>query len=1775
MAFPGLNYAPPAVYTQTLFENPLAAALDSLLLPVFIGEGNENLTQQDLEVVRGSSSVVDQRIVSEDETGRAVVSISAAGVVTRGDFDGVLDRLQVRNFPIVTGDGTGTTSNSREDVAVTVNNEPVVVISVTGATGLVKIAATPKETDEVRVTYFFNRTDTLLTDDVSEQVNPDPALVRAAKGISDVNAPIAGTEVMYIHGDILNATGAVVIPANNVLNLTIDGTDETITLAASQTYTMAQVATAITAARKGTLTGSTFGNQYGDSALSLNADHGIVVKDGSANAILGLATGQADNRVSTFYVYHGPIVDGSNGGVTTTDTSHVVVKVDGVQVIPKTVDGASRAVTLYQAPKANATVLITYYMNTWQDTFDYLAHLNVTDITLCGDVPQVSTYTEEADFVLSDDKIVWGTAALITSGVNTAGMDPFNDTQVVATLVDNRTYMTDCTEVTSVSGGVATSDRKNFTLPFYPTLGNGRSTTIGQSLFQSVANNRIDVPAYRPDVIHIYWGYGVADALSRGEVTVVKVDGLVITLQDPVPPGASVYASFYHNMLVDMEYTLSVVQSGVSGVGTYTMANSSGIPQYSAKYNTGTKGVGLTGITIEFPSGSELSPDLHFEAVSSTALVTFTGPVEEAVSVQFASRVATPAKYAVPGAGLYEFVPLASDRLRMLVHSTAVFTTAGLLLSNAAGHDTGFFASLLGEEIEYTGGTVAVAGQAFDLTSSQDMTLTVDGVDVTVQSGVQSNVDVTALVNAINEAASGHGGAAVAGAAATITLVAANRINIDDYYNGWLVVIGNGAAAATAGQVGTVTDYDGTTGIATVSGNWAGGAVQALDPYYIYNPLTRSSLVGATVFDGPVLVTGGAMDQMRLAYQGSTSGASGSIDIVITADTYATPTALATEITTQLATAVAAIVVGDANFAGLVITCTVNVASQLQFQIQLPGVDGTGYLQVLDATGGVTRDFSTTAGFDTGTTLDGGQAALVQGEIARAYEITPDASTPRFNDRIVLRNRVLPGVTGSQSYHSTLAQATLVVKAGNDVYGLTTGATGLAGGVATSEHATLAGQMGFGEGMNATGWPTVVFHDGSGSIAQNNELSLEIDGQPIAFEFLASATGTTAALGPIDNAWDGSAAGAAVLTQVAYAIAQVPGNPFGVNIAAVVAAGVVAQEGAGMRLTGLAYDTTAKVVIKSGSTAAQKLGFSEGQTAVRTLVPPKVLASALMSNRHATFASWLLTFSAATAGTFGELGLASTVLDAAGAEYLYVQDAPTTFATLGTVSNISFLNTLNNVRDAMTPVTGLGLVNLDGDVGEPAIDGYFVTSSDPNGSGSANDSILNDGVGQDGIVGQTYRDAVTGLTFTILPRGWSTDQDGPWLSYPTGATATFRINVSQTFLTDANIPLNSIPGVELRVANTSSMAVDDTAIVQTFEKGGEQPAVGDIYYVSYVYTKQSYDTAWYTKMSVIERDMGAINPDSPLSLASYLCLINGAVVLGLKQVPRATGESQASLVTYRAAIEDLEGVLPGHALPDIITPLRGDSTALYTILKRSNQVMSSIRYKSERTSIIGVSGGTLPAAVKTMAKTLADARMRLVYPDIAVISLTDALNVTKEYLVDGPMMAAALAGSVVSPNVDVATPWTGRMLVGFTQLARVLDPVEQNQVAVDGITVLEDRPPFLRVRHGLTTDMSNVLMKTPTVMMIADQVQRQSRATLEKFIGIKFLPGVLSQIEGRLSMMFKAQVKASIVGAYQGIKANVASDDPTVAEVEAYYTPVFPLLYIILTFHLRSSLTSA
>lgn len=167
---PLVTYVPPGVYTRTLTEANAANLVAGLRIPVIIGVGQEQLTQSNLELIRGSSANLDQQILSENASARFVLSEVNPSNPTLGAADGLVSKLRVRNFPIVDGNGFGRITNDVRSVSVSINGLQVAVGAVQGSSGYVTLQVPPQPGDDVRVTYFFRRTDTAFTDNVSDQV---------------------------------------------------------------------------------------------------------------------------------------------------------------------------------------------------------------------------------------------------------------------------------------------------------------------------------------------------------------------------------------------------------------------------------------------------------------------------------------------------------------------------------------------------------------------------------------------------------------------------------------------------------------------------------------------------------------------------------------------------------------------------------------------------------------------------------------------------------------------------------------------------------------------------------------------------------------------------------------------------------------------------------------------------------------------------------------------------------------------------------------------------------------------------------------------------------------------------------------------------------------------------------------------------------------------------------------------------------------------------------------------------------------------------------------------------------------------------------------------------------------------------------------------------------------------------------------------------------------------------------------------------------------------
>jgi hypothetical protein len=1527
-----VTYVPPGVYTRTLTEANAANLVAGLRIPVILGVGQEQLIQSNLENIRGSSANLDQQILSENASVRFVLAERNPNNPTLGAANGLVTKLRVRNFPIVDGNGYGRVVNDVRAVSVSINGLQVAVGAVQGVGGYVTLQVPPQAGDDIRVTYFFRRTDTAFTDTVSDQVTATRA---------ELTSPAAAP--------------FVISSSASILSVIIDGTERIFSLAAA-TYTAAALKVEIDSNLISGLATLVFTDNRGLDHLTLIAASEVEIGNGSANGVFGFTQGKKTSRAKSFRVFQRPIVDGSDGGITTNDTTKVTVLVNGVQKVPIAVDGTNGTVTLALPPPQGATVSVQYFANTWQDTFDYLPNTLVTDVVRCGFASGRSDFIQGQDFVVENPSadvsvIHWGTSVSVANTGHTAGTTVLNSTQILSTLVDEKIFMAPTERYVDTGVVPALIADSEFVLTQVPTTGNGRDTPLGQTLYAAVSNSRISLPSNRPDLVQAWAGRNVNDALSRSALTVVEVDSTTLRfkVREVVPPDQTVFATYNYSRITDDVCTLTNKVSGALGSGEYEVRSSVlGTNLFQVRF--GNK-AGLPEV-VQWPRGAEQVPDAFHTGAGS--------PVNETVTVTFGSTTTTNARFTNDGQAPYDLYSGSSDQFRVTVNGTAFVANLG----------TASPAYLVSRKVALSGGNITIPdapGNVLELTIG-------DAVSA-------SKGSITAV-----------GGA---------SLIEGETFTLDDGVNDPTVFEFDSGAGVGSGHV-TVTFTGGDSEAvvaasieAAINGVGDGLLITASAPVGALVPLINDSsdaegsneAVTDTVVNSGFIVHG-------------MTGGNGEVSIPLTPGER-TPSEIVAEMDA----------VFDTVFGATTLASTVSIGSS----------------HAVFIVKSVTTPEALPGGFDHGAVVS-------------------------------VRPGTVEAVLGFKAFQSASGTAS-----------------------ATNKPATLVGSL--AEPIDITA-------------SVNDQLNLQVDGVEYVIPLTAGIGRTAAQIVTDINAVVGGLASVGTLSNLNH-----------------------------IRLTSPTTGSNSRLLIKAGS-ANTRLGFSTGSQVSETRVTAQEIVDILMNTSNPA---------AFTTEAF------AWVHEIDDREFITIESLHT-----GVGSTVVLADGSNS---AFNVTTGIGITPGDGDNGEAAKDDFIVTSTNPAGSAGT------------GFPGQTYTDARTGLCFTVLPSAVGTYTD----------TGAFTLDVSQTWKVSPSIAYLSVPGLELIVTDTVGVGLNDTASIQTFNPGGLEPAVGDSYFITYHYMKQDFGTRLFAQFKTIEANFGVLSGENRVTLAAFLMILNGAVLVGIKQVLKAASSNQGSDRAFLTALKDLEKPLPGNVKPDVIVPL-STSTAIYSATLQHVEVMSTIRNQSERMAYIGFASGTGPTTAQTVARSIESNRVIAIYPDSAVVTLTDELGNNFETLVDGTFLAAAVAGSAVSPAFDVATPFTRRRIQGFTRLPRILDAVEANLTATSGVTLLEDLAPVMRIRHGLTTDMSTILSRLPTVTQIADLVQQSARSTLDVYIGTKFLASRTNDVEISLTAMFNSLVQAEIVGAFTGISAIVDPDDPTILRIEAFFMPIYPLLYIVCTFNLRSKL---
>lgn len=1676
---PFTTYAPPNVYTQTVTEPPVGQLLGGVRIPVLIGVGKESLSQTNFEMIRGSSSVADTLVSGEDASGRWVSGGTDVNPIL-GNQDGSKTRFRVRNYPVVDGTGRGVVTYDATKVSVTVNNIQVVVSALNGAFGYVDLLVPPSVDDVVLITYYFHRSDTRTTDDVSAQVTTTVATLVAPK-----------TEFY-----------SVVLGSSDKFDLTVDDRVVASITLTPGTRAAADVANDINQATISGLTSSVHVDADGKSHVQIVARGNLLVGSGNANGILGFNPGDSTNRARVFTVFNGPIVDGSGGGITTTDPSKVVVQVNGQQVLARSVDGKNSTVTLPYAPYPSSLVTIQYYFNTFQDTFDYLPNSGIVSVGNVGISPGRTDYLNGPDFIIVNDRdqsrIQWGTAFQVVAGIKT-GNTAFDSVQISGSLIDDRIYAAACERYSDpLTNAVSTS---TFVLPLTPTTGNGRDTPLGQSLYQTITNGRIDLPTNRPDLVEVFVGKTLRDALSRPSVTVLEVDSTTntFTVRDPVPADYQAFATFWYNRLVDDQYTFSVITSGPAGVGTFTVTSQKTGGQL---FNV------LFGVkhslpqTVQFPSGSEDVPD---------AFVTGAGnPTAETVTVAFSNALA-PATHAS--------ITNARQEPYDIYNYSRIF--GGIVIDGntpvSVDLTTAFVAQLLGSAI-----SPSVAPLSTDV-----LVLVIDGVQLPPidVSAAATLANIATFINAAVDAdvqTHADGSATFASTSpnnlATVLTFGSQSIlkikgrNVPSFTNGLSaqvkvltpVLAGETDASYKVGLVPnqeSLGSYNAIDQVATVVGTQTGPFNVQVGANDVIQLNVDGADISATLPAGAAVPLADVVTNINDAYIAVASAA----DIATyTTDLIGLSNNLRTKYESHRVSTVFHLAADTTN------AITASTATDLP----------TAILLINDIKSKLNAHFTQSGVHqlnDTVNTVTTGNATNLQSAVILANDLKENLNhhllqqgVHGYDDIVNTLTPAAPPTTNVQCYPIL-----------NDIK------------VKLNAHFAQTGVHIINDVVNTITAPDA-FSQISGE-ALANQISSNFNAH-IASTVYHPVADTTNVITAAPANSPSSLVALTVQLQANYpthllqtqGIYHVHGTNDTVNTATASMSELVARSGHGTNagkliLTSRVNTAASALQVKQLSTAAQTLGFIAGSLTQRSQPTSARIAGALNSN------SGFLALAVAYAVSVSGLG-----------NYLSI-----TSRSVGNTSTVSFTSVANS---ALIADTGLGIVpGTTGDIGENARSGFTVASSQ---------GLL--GSHGEGFPGQTYTDDTTGLRFTILPASAGDYADG----------GSFTFNVSQTFTANAAIPMYSIPGLQTLIYNTVNMNPNTTAVLTTYARSGSQPAIGDVYYISYEYAKSDLSTQLYRELRKIQQSYGPPTPDFPLSLAARIALLNGAVIIGLKQVPKAPGSSQGSIASYTAAIDELKKPIAGSVLPDVITPLITDPQ-VSAYLNQHCAVMSSPRMAGERTGIVGTAAGTTPLGVQSIVKALNSQLIIVVYPDSYVISVQDDLGVSTQQLVDGTYMASAIAGTACNPAFDSATPLTRRSITQFTRLGRVMDPTEADQVAVSGVTIIEQVDSGMRVRHGLTTDVSNVLTRTPSVVWTIQFVQQSVRATLDPYIGQKLTGNLIKSIENGMVGMFQQLIDKEIVNKVGAIDVAVDDQDPTIVRASAIYIPVFPLEYIVVSLSLR------
>src|SRR5579872_1835452 len=522
------------------------------------------------------------------------------------------------------------------------------------------------------------------------------------------------------------------------------------------------------------------------------------------------------------------------------------------------------------------------------------------------------------------------------------------------------------------------------------------------------------------------------------------------------------------------------------------------------------------------------------------------------------------------------------------------------------------------------------------------------------------------------------------------------------------------------------------------------------------------------------------------------------------------------------------------------------------------------------------------------------------------------------------------------------------------------------------------------------------------------------------------------------------------------------------------------------------------------------------------------------------------------------------------------------------------------------------------------VTGEVVTRGSGNDDALMHTATVLDG---DTIVDQNYAVYDAGFDYSATPVsggiGWLTgpasltgttsapyaDQTGNMFSFKVGSNPITVVTFTSpaTTLTEIVTQINTAYGDTIASANGAHLELStgtlgtpilfNTSI--TIENGNaaaplgftpgstnaapSRPALGVVYYANYEWAKalgdgqNSFQPQFFElqNFGTITNAMGTVgggdsqtanmNGAWTLPVAAQVAQLNGASIVCLLQMNPADG-SNASQV--RAALQKL--FIPNINI--VVSLDAADNAMLIPDITAHVETASSTINRLERTAFIGFAANDpCFSNMNTMlgyATNASSNRVVVVNQTNTVYNMFIGTNQTQS-VVDGTMMASALAALRTNPAYDVAQPLTREVATGLTT-TNTLAQAQKVILSNAGVLIVDNISGSAKVVFGTTTEFDTILNQLYQVTEITDYCAQTLRGLLDPiFIGQKLLTNTPSQVETVSGAIMQTIEDADIIESFVQPTATVNPTQPTQILLQVGVQPVLELDTILITLGLN------